>query len=287
MRIAGVDSPCGPAHHDGVPPHAVVAAFENVHKSFAGFPALKGVSFDLREGEIFGFIGPNGAGKTTTMRILVGLLTDFDGSLTVNGQSMPGHRDSLYRTVGYMPQGIAFQDWRTVDPRDPFPAPCEGQPRAELPPGRAEPRPVVPRVRRGSRGRRVSLRLMYADELSGFARSRVMLVLWVGMPVLALLLHTVQPDLGGQMSLTVFSMLVISTMASTIAAAMLSVGIVNEKTRGVYALFLVRPVRRRSIILGKFLAVVTCVGVAAFLTLAVGLLYDSLRGGAPGPALLR
>ena len=133
----------------------------------------------------------------------------------------------------------------------------------------------------------MSLRLLYTDELAGFARSRVMLVLWVGMPVLALLLHTVQPDLGGQMSLTVFSMLVISTMASTIAAAMLSVGIVNEKTRGVYSLFLVRPVRRRSILLAKFLAVVTCVGVAAVLTLAVGLLYDSLRGGPPGAAVLR
>lgn len=96
-------------------PHAVVAAFENVRKSFAGFEALKGLSFDLRQGEIFGFIGPNGAGKTTTMRLLVGLLTEFEGSLMVNGQSMPGHRDSLYRAVGYMPQGIAFQDWRTVD----------------------------------------------------------------------------------------------------------------------------------------------------------------------------
>jgi ABC-2 type transport system permease protein len=133
----------------------------------------------------------------------------------------------------------------------------------------------------------VSLRLMYADELSGFAKSRVMLVLWVGMPVLALILHTVQPDLGGQMSLAVFSMLVISTMASTIAAAMLSMGIIHEKARGVYALFLVRPVRRRSILLGKFFAVVTCVGVAALLTLAVGLLYDSLRGGAPDAAQLR
>jgi len=79
------------------------------------FPALQGVSFDLREGEVFGFIGPNGAGKTTTMKILVGLLSDFTGSLSVEGLSMPGHRAALYRMVGYMPQGIAFQDWRTVD----------------------------------------------------------------------------------------------------------------------------------------------------------------------------
>jgi ABC-2 type transport system permease protein len=133
----------------------------------------------------------------------------------------------------------------------------------------------------------VSLRLMYADELSGFSRSRVMLVLWVGMPVLALLLHTVQPDLEGQMSLTVFSMLVVSTMASTIAAAMLSVGIIHEKSRGVYSLFLVRPVRRSSILLGKYFAVLTSVGVASLLTLVVGFLYDSLRGGVPDATILR
>jgi ABC-type transport system involved in multi-copper enzyme maturation permease subunit len=133
----------------------------------------------------------------------------------------------------------------------------------------------------------VSLRLLFADELKGFSRSRVMLVLWVGMPVLALLLHTLQPNLEGQMSLTVFSLLVVSTMASTIAAAMLSVGIIHERTRGVYTLFLVRPVRRRSILLGKFLAVFTCVAVASLVTLAAGFLFDSLRGGAPDAAMLR
>jgi ABC-2 type transport system ATP-binding protein len=98
-----------------VPPQKIVARFENVHKSYAGVRALNGITFDLRQGEVFGFIGPNGAGKTTTMKVLVGLLTDFTGALTVNGLAMPGHRDALYPMVGYMPQGIAFQEWRTVD----------------------------------------------------------------------------------------------------------------------------------------------------------------------------
>lgn len=121
--------------------------------------------------------------------------------------------------------------------------------------------------------------MLYADELAGFYKSRVMLVLWVGMPALALVLHAVQPDLEGQMSLTVFATLVVSTMASTIAAAMLAVGIIHEKSRGVYALFLVRPVKRRSILLGKFFAVFTCIAVASVLTLLVGMLYDWLKGG--------
>jgi len=133
----------------------------------------------------------------------------------------------------------------------------------------------------------MSLRVMYADELMGFYKSRVMLVMWVGMPVIALVVHALQPDLKGQMSLTVFSTLLISTMSSTIAAVMLSVGIIHEKTRGVYALFLVRPVRRRSILLGKFFAVFTCILVASLLTLGVGMLYDFLKGSAPGAFVLR
>lgn len=133
----------------------------------------------------------------------------------------------------------------------------------------------------------MSLAMMYGDEVRGFSRSRVMLVLWVGMPVLALVLHAVQPDLEGEMSLTVFSMLVITTMASTIAAVMLSVGIIHEKSRGVYALFLVRPVRRSSILLGKFLAVFSCVAVASVLTLAVGVLFDLLKGNMPSAEVLR
>ena len=133
----------------------------------------------------------------------------------------------------------------------------------------------------------MSLGVMYADELTGFYKSRVMLVMWVGMPVIALVVHALQPDLKGQMSLTVFSTLLISTMASTIAAAMLSVGIIHEKTRGVYALFLVRPVRRSSILLGKFFAVFTCIVVASLITLAVGMLYDMLKGSAPGGIVLR
>jgi ABC-2 type transport system ATP-binding protein len=92
-----------------------LAVFDGVSKSYSGFAALKGISFDIRKGEVLGFIGPNGAGKTTTMKILVGLLSDFSGSLTVSGLRMPENRVALSRLIGYMPQNIAFQEWRTVD----------------------------------------------------------------------------------------------------------------------------------------------------------------------------
>jgi len=93
---------------------SALATFQNVSKSYGAFRALNEISFELRPGEIFGFIGPNGAGKTTTMKILVGLLSDFTGVVEVDGLSMPDKRDALYTRVGYMPQAIAFQEWRTV-----------------------------------------------------------------------------------------------------------------------------------------------------------------------------
>jgi len=132
----------------------------------------------------------------------------------------------------------------------------------------------------------VTLPLLYADELVGFSRSRAMLVLWVGMPVVVLVIHALQPNLQGQMSLTVFSTFIVSSVSSTISAVMLAVGIIHEKSRGVYWLFLVRPVKRRSILLARFFAVFTCILVAAAITLAVGMAYDWLRGNAPDRAVL-
>ena len=91
-----------------------MAAMKAVTKRYGESRALDGLELDLRRGEIFGFIGPNGAGKTTTMKILVGLIPAFDGVVVVDGLVMPRERSALYARVGYMPQGVAFQDWRTV-----------------------------------------------------------------------------------------------------------------------------------------------------------------------------
>ena len=124
----------------------------------------------------------------------------------------------------------------------------------------------------------MSFLILFADELRGFLKSRVMLVLWIGMPVVALAVHALQPDLQGQLPLAVFSTLLVTGISGTIAAVMLSVGIIHERARGVYALFLVRPVRRRTIVLAKYLAVVCCVAAAAALTIGVGWAYDALAG---------
>jgi ABC-2 type transport system ATP-binding protein len=87
----------------------------NVTKNFRAFQALDDVSFTIQEGEIFGYIGPNGAGKTTTMKILVGLISNFQGEITIGGLRLPKDKDEIHKLLGYLPQNVAFQDWRTID----------------------------------------------------------------------------------------------------------------------------------------------------------------------------
>ncbi|MEM2130785.1 MAG: ABC transporter ATP-binding protein, partial [Candidatus Bathyarchaeia archaeon] len=87
----------------------------NVSKDYAGFRALNNVSFEINEGEVFGYIGPNGAGKTTTMKILVGLISDFQGEVHIGGFTLPKQREDAHRLLGYLPQNVAFQEWRTVN----------------------------------------------------------------------------------------------------------------------------------------------------------------------------
>ena len=59
---------------------------ENVTKKFGDLVAVDHLSFSVKEGEIFGLLGLNGAGKTTTFRMILGLLDDYDGDITINGE---------------------------------------------------------------------------------------------------------------------------------------------------------------------------------------------------------
>jgi len=89
--------------------------FDSISKNYRDLFALNDVSFEIKEGEIFGYIGPNGAGKTTTIKIIVGLVREFSGNCTIAGYSMPDHFNNVQKLVGYLPQDVAFQEWRTVD----------------------------------------------------------------------------------------------------------------------------------------------------------------------------
>jgi ABC-2 type transport system ATP-binding protein len=74
---------------------------QNLTKTFNGKTVLNGISFEVKEGEIFGYLGPNGAGKTTTMRIMLGLLKPTSGNVLVQGQNL-GENEELRNKVGVL-----------------------------------------------------------------------------------------------------------------------------------------------------------------------------------------
>jgi ABC-2 type transport system permease protein len=132
----------------------------------------------------------------------------------------------------------------------------------------------------------VTLGLLLKDEVNGFYRSKVMIVLLIGMPLLAALMYLLSPDLGG-MPLGAFTAMIISSMAGLLASTTLSVSVINERTQGVYDLFLVRPVKRSHLLLAKYLAVVACVVLAAVVALVVANAYDWSAHGAVDLSELR
>ncbi|WP_281613264.1 ABC transporter ATP-binding protein [Flammeovirga sp. SubArs3] len=76
---------------------------KNLKKSYGDVEALKGISFDVKENEIFGLIGPDGAGKTTLIRILASLLIADSGTATVIGKDPDKDYAYIRNHIGYMP----------------------------------------------------------------------------------------------------------------------------------------------------------------------------------------
>jgi ABC-2 type transport system ATP-binding protein len=76
----------------------------NLTKSFIGIPAVDGVSFTIRPGEILGYLGPNGAGKSTTVKMLTGLLEPTSGRVLFHGQDIRNDKKAFQRRLGYVPE---------------------------------------------------------------------------------------------------------------------------------------------------------------------------------------
>lgn len=93
----------------------IVIRAEGLTKQFGDFVATDHVSFEVHEGEIFGFLGANGAGKTTTMRMLCGLSQPSDGKATVAGFDVAKEHEQVKRHIGYMSQKFSLYDDLTVE----------------------------------------------------------------------------------------------------------------------------------------------------------------------------
>ena len=126
--------------------------------------------------------------------------------------------------------------------------------------------------------------MIYRDELQGFLKSKVFVILVVGLPVLVTGLRLAQPDLEG-MSFFIFTAILIASISGTLGSVLLSTAITSERSRHVYELFLIRPVPRASLLLGKYFAALSALLITVVVTLGVGLATDALAGRA-GPGIV-
>jgi len=113
---ADAAAPPGPARASA---RDVVLRAEDVRKTFRlGFfrkrvEAVRGISFTVERGEIFGFLGPNGAGKTTTLKMLMGLIFPTSGRVEALGRGVPDR--AAKRRIGYLPETPYFYEYLTPE----------------------------------------------------------------------------------------------------------------------------------------------------------------------------
>ena len=88
---------------------------QHLTRRFGAFTAVNDVSFDVREGEVFGFLGSNGAGKSTTIRMLCGLLKPTSGTALVGGIDVARNPEAVKLRIGYMSQRFSLYEQLTVD----------------------------------------------------------------------------------------------------------------------------------------------------------------------------
>ncbi len=84
-----------------------------LRKVFGEYAAVKSLTLQVTQGEVFGFLGPNGAGKTTSMKMLLGLIAPTSGEASLLGKPI-GNLEAM-RHVGFLPEHFRFQEWLTAD----------------------------------------------------------------------------------------------------------------------------------------------------------------------------
>jgi ABC-2 type transport system ATP-binding protein len=84
-------------------------------KQFGSFTAVDNISFNVKEGEVFGFLGANGAGKSTAIRMLCGILNPTSGDAMVGGYSVMNEPDKVKKVIGYMSQKFSLYNDLSVE----------------------------------------------------------------------------------------------------------------------------------------------------------------------------
>lgn len=87
-----------------------VIEIKNLTKTYGKARGISNISFNVEEGEIFGFIGPNGAGKSTTIRTLLSLIYPTKGSATIFGKDSVKYAPEIKKEIGYLPSEVFYYD---------------------------------------------------------------------------------------------------------------------------------------------------------------------------------
>lgn len=84
--------------------HTTMITVEHLTKCYGDFTAVDDLSFEIGEGQVYGFLGPNGAGKSTTMNIMTGCLSATEGRVLIDGHDIFEEPDKAKRLIGYLPE---------------------------------------------------------------------------------------------------------------------------------------------------------------------------------------
>jgi ABC-2 type transport system ATP-binding protein len=87
-----------------------IIEISSLKKQYSGNYVLKGINLSIEAGQIVGYIGPNGAGKSTTIKILTGIISDFEGSAVVLGMNVKDYPVEIKQKIGYIPEQAALYD---------------------------------------------------------------------------------------------------------------------------------------------------------------------------------
>lgn len=110
-----------------------MVSLQALSRSFGSEPAVVGLSFDVRRGELFGIVGPDGAGKTTTLRMLAGVLPPSSGDAVIRGISVARDPEAVKPHIAYMSQRFGLYEDLTVRENIDFYADLYRVPRADRP----------------------------------------------------------------------------------------------------------------------------------------------------------
>ncbi|MBC7653911.1 MAG: ATP-binding cassette domain-containing protein, partial [Oligoflexus sp.] len=87
-----------------------IISIKNLRKNYGDKQVLKGINLDVYPGQVIGYIGPNGAGKSTTVKILTGLISDFEGDVFMYDQNIKDDIISIKSQIGYVPENAEIYD---------------------------------------------------------------------------------------------------------------------------------------------------------------------------------